>query len=388
MGHGDHMPPLEPILPNFAQRLQIALAMTSPECPSMIKYRPTHFILRKLCMIRQVRAFDLSPSSPSSIVEIPLSHVEEADIRYRNPYHLIVREVFFGLNLDEDVPPPALWFNLPASEIKECTHKDELKHNRRKKKKKRLGIGGQQRSNAMPATICIPAGLSHYRRANEHCFRLYYPNDKDLYSLIRKAMYVELEKVMSHMPTAKKLEVKDFLMHSTYKMQDDSLPRFGDSCIKASTENITAQTKCELESAWLENCEFEVRHNFYAMQRLFAKFRWPVTEGRESINDRTLVPPAEGHYSVTLNDRFHSKLWKSFVSNIHDNSSPYSIIDEGVQMERGIGTYDISCGEKQAEDNITNSDSTQGQITMTKPIPYKSGRLRVFEGITEKQNIR
>jgi hypothetical protein len=237
------------IFPTDEQRLWIALTMSSSSgYPSVIKYSPTHLLNKTPCMVRQVRAFDLSlygdatrsqqqpddPSSPSSL-EVP---IDEVDLN--NPSHVLVHNVSFGQLLDSDAPPPILCFNMPECYFKDYTFEDELKYNRKKKKKKhRQGSRGAAAAveyhshwTATTDGYNFPAFLNYNNTAatpscssstdaafvhsrNHRVFFLYDTNDSATYELIQSTMRLEMDQMALLAASASSIS-SGVYVHSTF----------------------------------------------------------------------------------------------------------------------------------------------------------------------------
>ncbi len=357
-----------------AQRLEIALAFSPSTCPPMYKYKPTHLVFKQPCMIRKKLAFDLSPNQhnlPSVLLKISL---DEIDIG--NPYHVIVHEISFGQASDSEVPLPALFFNIPQNEIEECSLKDELKHNRRKIKNKRMrgapsaGVpagllcGGRQGA----AASCRPVSQVDYNNPQQpllpsmgpspsnDIFRLYYTNDEALYSLIRKTMQLELEK--SRIAT------------------QSSSAHFSSS---SSSSNSSPYST-------LKSRENEIHQNLDALHNFFLESWWPVNEGREYVSSQTLVPPASGFYSVPRHDTSHFRQWNSFVQNVNPKSNLMPNDSELRQMTK--------IGSSSGYANISGANLehiTLHAISNVLPAGVEKQeeepRLNIFKHITEKNEV-
>jgi hypothetical protein len=327
--------------PSDVQRLKIALALSPSTCPSVIKYRPTHLVSGQPCMIRQTRAFDLSGCSSSSPAASPscLPPILLDEVDNNNPYHVVVREIAFGQNVGNDAPPPALFFNIPESEIKICSLKDELKFNTKKRKNK-----NKTRRFRAAAGGCRRGAAGSYPPSPLHgIFRLYCTNDEAIHSLIQSTMRLELDKLL-----------------------------MAQSCQTISSLAI------------FKSRELEIRTQIDALHAFFLESWWPVNEGREYVSSNTPVPPAVGFYSVPRHDKSHSRQWNSFVQNLGKKSSLYPSQTEQIQMkllhvlanETAIATP-ASAASRAADDIIGAATSTANN----------SPRLRVFEDLTEKNEV-
>jgi hypothetical protein len=311
-----------------AQRLQIAILMTPSTCPMIFKFEPTNLVYGKICMIRQKRAFVTNGKCSNDVLvtELPIEHHDPL-----NPHHVLVHEIAFGHNLEESVPPCALWFNVPDEVITECTLSDQLKQNRTMKKirqKQRMaGATSSRREHVVggPAplrnSVLLTAAATihtdnregadlpsddgeqdqiyvHY--AAHRAFQMYYFHDSSMHAFMREVMILELDKIRH------------------------------DDCNKKSSWAIDAHPPSN-QTIEKKRQELFVR-NFVLQSQLESlktflldSFWWPVNLGREYVSDKTPVPIAETMYIIPppparekdggdKNCKFEQ--WNSFLNNI------------------------------------------------------------------------
>jgi hypothetical protein len=307
------------------QRLQIALAMISKNCPLVCMYKPSHLIFGRVCMVRQSRAFDLSPppissspsnctgsSSSSNITEIPIE-----DVLVHNPCHVIVREIVFGQNSDPDCPPTSLWFGIPEGDITTCDLRDELKQNRKKtaqQRRKRIGTKEQHGgvlTTKHNASLHSPAAASsvfgsgndplHLYHMSHRAFTLFYPQDQEVHDLIRNVMVLEIEKMNRH-------------------GRNLSLASFPGAVLSPPQNKDASSNQVQHgDLAALEVKELVLNEKIETLGRIFLdSSMWPVNQGREYVSCSTPIPSAESAYCTPPHNTFQNALWSSFVNNLCD----------------------------------------------------------------------
>jgi hypothetical protein len=312
------------------QRLQIALAMIPKNCPLVCMYKPSHLIFGRVCMVRQSRAFDLSPppistssspsnfssgsSSSSNITEIPIE-----DVLVHNPCHVIVREIVFGQNADPDCPPTSLWFGIPEDDITTCDLRDELKQNRKKtaqQRRKRIGTKEQHGGvfTTKHASLHSPAAASsvfgsgndplHLYHMSHRAFTLFYPQDQEVHDLIRNVMVLEIEKMNRH-------------------GRHSSLASFPGAVLLPPQNKGASNQVQHGDLAALEVKELVLNEKIETLGKIFLdSSMWPVNQGREYVSCSTPIPSAESAYCTPPNNTFQNALWSSFVNNLCDAAPP------------------------------------------------------------------
>ena len=263
-------------------RLNILLRiMSEPKnLPSVFKYQPTNKIFDKVCMVCQVRAFDLksciSAFAPS---EIPIDAVDES-----SPYHVTVHEIAFGQALDETVPPPVLCFNISKSDISECSIKDELKENRAKKKRRRIVT--EYRTPVVSSPFLGISGFEAFHMHYLSCkgFRLYYTNDEDVQELIRDVIGLEFDKLI------------DSTTSNTHRIFDEEANEDNEHSIEIRT--LVLHQKIQAIGQYMFNSW------------------WPVNLGREYVTKNTPLPPVRSMFCIPSENVSHQRQWNSLLRNV------------------------------------------------------------------------
>ncbi len=278
---------------------------------STLKYKPGHFVYGKLCMIAQTKAYDIGNDSA---VEIPLVQAKQDD-----PNHITVYELVFAHNLSGDDIAPSLWFNIPPTEITECSHKEQLKYNRKKARAKDvLHIQNQQATSTKEqyifkreedrSTMIIKfapgdEAFEHHHQHVEPAFAIFYPGNDALSSLISATMRLELDS----------LRRGDNFSYTPYTPY---------------THNITTNANLHKYSSLQDNksndnilcLELTLRQEFEAIKSHFIMSYWPVNMDRQFVTDDTPVPAVDSTYKIR-DDGIHRNLWQAFVCGLNPHTS-------------------------------------------------------------------
>eukprot|EP00557_Chaetoceros_sp_GSL56_P008537 CAMPEP_0176490594 /NCGR_PEP_ID=MMETSP0200_2-20121128/7958_1 /TAXON_ID=947934 /ORGANISM="Chaetoceros sp., Strain GSL56" /LENGTH=449 /DNA_ID=CAMNT_0017887919 /DNA_START=364 /DNA_END=1713 /DNA_ORIENTATION=+ len=308
-----------------AQRLEIAIHMIPSVCPMIFKFEPTNLLYGKSCMIRQKRAFVVlrneNKCSVTTVTDLPLEHYDPL-----NPQHVLVHEIAFGHNLEECVPPCALWFNIPDGAITECTLSDQLKQNRTLKKlrqKQRMSVtGGGAVSSGGKWHGMGPSSSGgaedeqdsiYHHYVSHRAFQMYYFHDSSLHQFMKEVMILELEKI-----------------HHRTKI--------------SLIANPTNHQPDETGRQWLHVREFTLQNQLESLKMfLLGTCWWPVNLGRDYVSDKTPVPSAESIYIVPpapvvakgrreeqggeeKKSTFEHQ-WKSFLDNMQYNNVESQQVD-------------------------------------------------------------
>ena len=323
------------------QKLQIALAMISKECPLVFKYDPSHLIFGRVCMIRKSRAFDLCPyrrKSPDGttrdIEEIPIEEIDS-----HNPFHVIVREIAFGQNTDPGCPPATLWFGVPEDAITTCDFKDQLKQNRKFKKDQRkqqqefvsreqdLSAKLSADGNILPTSSQFGSGDDplHQYHMTHGAFKLFYSQDQQVHDLIRSVIILEIE-----------------------KMKWDGCR---DSVMVPHTRSTSEEEQVVEATATLYVKELVLTEKIRALGHFFLDSSlWPVNQGRQYVTDSTPIPSTESAYRVSSNKAFQKSQWSSFVDNLC-NENDATVAVTMVNMQNGGGKIRLRIFEEMASAN-------------------------------------
>lgn len=367
-----------------AQRLQIAILMTPSICPMIFNFEPANLVYGKICMIRQKRAFvmneqkcsgppdddvlSITPAAPL-VTELPVEHHDPL-----NPHHILVHEIAFGHNLEECIPPCALWFNIPEDAITECSLSDQLKQNRTMKKIRQrqrkcggtttsststtnsssssrvdrtfaaspLRNGGDTRttntnnqgaeylSNGTRTVVDEHQDAIYAHYAAHRAFQMYNFHDASMHRFMKEVMILELDKIRHERQGEQ--ECKNNFSYSSMMAPRNANQQIQDEVFvrKFVLQNQLESLKTFLlDSGW-----------------------WPVNLGREYISDKTPVPMAETIYIVPptrkggelLDQRNHSNIeqyWNSFLNNIQyiDSQHPSDLSAQQGNLDMMIQKY-------------------------------------------------
>jgi hypothetical protein len=215
-------------------KLQIALMMrgTSEWC---YKFRPQHIIHDEMCMVLQHRAFKVEGDE---VFEIPL-HTCHPQSR---PNHVEVRELAFGPDSDDSVREVALWFNIDAKNVVECTPAQSKRYRYKK--------GASKKDDTVGAKVTPFSSLDR--------FDMIRPNDTASYDL-----------------------ATDILKHRLAFLRSENI-----AAIRERHDAIMAR-----------NLEKEqLKQRFKALKRHWKAWGWPVNDGRENVTRNTTVPKVDGKY--------------------------------------------------------------------------------------------
>ena len=300
-------------------KIQIALKLRGADPDWQYKYRPQHVVHDELCMILQKRAFRVTSNDHSegnskndsskaslaasnataisSVTEIPLSTYSA-----RSPNQILVHEIAFGPDSDPSVRGVALWFNISAADITECTPQQA----KRFRWKKNVAIPSAPSSVIDKKSGMASTKASLFDSGAIESFVLIRPHDAMAFRLVTDIMKLRLA----------------------------VLKRERMSNMK---ERFETQQK-------LKKQEERLKERFDNQRRSWLHWAWPVNCDRDCVDDTTPVPPVEGPYllkikdgsdkkstdsaddkkdpaidadSIELGKNIHS-VWNSFVETISD----------------------------------------------------------------------
>jgi hypothetical protein len=234
-------------------KISIATQMRG-ESDFQFKFRPQHIIFDELCMVLQKRAFRLTHDTA---VEIPvgiLSSHSSKDV-------VSVREIAFGPDCDPSIRGVGLWFNISEKEVTLCTPQQAKRY--RWKSRGTLKQKDQQ-------TVRFKAALSRFDIRDS--FEMIRPLDSDAY---------ELATLM--------------LAHRSEVIHAERIAKL--------SERATALVQLAKE-------ENNLKANFDKFMQHWKTWEWPVTEGRETVDERTPVPRVDDDYipSVLVHDQEKAKI--------------------------------------------------------------------------------
>jgi hypothetical protein len=305
--------------------------MRHSDCSRSIKkvyeYKPTHIILDEMCMLIQTRYFSIA--DPKKVIEI-----DHKKYNKNNHSHVIVREISFGKMYNPGlVHPLALWFHIDDDDVRECTIKEIQRHKRTKTK---LNNKKKEASNA--DHIITP---STHSSSNSH------NGDAPSYAQIVQAKNVDIILVSTPDSTSSSINKHiipkrtsffdndqqhqcstvepPFIIHYP---KDEASNELISSILthRLHTLNDSGGNSCSSSSSIINSCrvlsENELQHRFESLKIHYSMFNWPVNEGREIVDETTLVPEVDTEYEVptlpllketTGNDSYHTKIWKLFI---------------------------------------------------------------------------
>jgi hypothetical protein len=261
-------------------KLQIALKLRGTDPDWQYKYRPQHVVHDELCMILQKRAFRVtsndhgdgnskndsskasltasSATAISSVAEIPLSTYNS-----RSSNHILVHEIAFGPDSDPSVRGVALWFNISAADITECTPQ-QAKRFRWKKNGPNPTSSISDKKSGMTSTKA-----SLFDSGGIESFTMIRPPDAMAFRLVTDIMKLRL---------------------SIFKRERMSNMK----------ERFETQQK-------LKKQEERLKERFDNQRRSWLHWAWPVNCDRNCVDDTTPVPPVEGPYLLKMKDNSHKK---------------------------------------------------------------------------------
>lgn len=299
------------------QRIEIALDMTAQIPSPVLKYKPSHLIFGRLCMIAQVKTYNIKGLRATAL--------PDDSTNLQHPDHVTVHKLIFGHNLSDGDIPPSLWFNLPSDCIVQCSHKDQLRYNRRKARAKDIVevMRDQETHNKQwekePYGIDFSPEDGEFKQHDQNvepAFTIYYPGDDELSSLITDTMRLKLDTI---------------------------------------TQGCTFSP---IKAAELRNRIAALVRRLEAANSYFSMSYWPVSMDRLFPNERTPVPSVSNPY-VVQEGAFHEKVWSSFVLGLNlpkeeasGGNPPHMVGRVPVIMHNGVNQ---DCKRLKIFDAITRS---------------------------------
>ena len=321
-------------------KLSIALQMRG--APGwMYKFRPQHVIFSSLCMVLQKRAFRLDKGSQA--IEIPLTSYNS-----KCSTHVLVREIAFGPDSDTTVRGVALWFNIPESEVGECTVQ-QAKRFRWKKGPK------QDERNLENAHNKI--------FDSRECFFMIRPHDKDAFDLTTNILKHRLQTVE----------------HERKRSLSD---RFEALKILQKEKEALCKT-------------------FRNQRRHWISWQWPINTGRQTVEDDTPVPSIDGPYQPLVDrDNFDfdgedtpvagnaiQSIWDSFVSTdfSEDVAEPENYPTEEKDRKRLAIFEQLAQGDPVSEDRSNPHLIFSRVVLSTTEAPTHRQSERCWQALLLKQ---
>lgn len=335
-------------------KLAIALQMRG-ESDWMYKYCPQHVINNTLCMVIQKRAFYINKSGQAYRISLK-------NYKANNPRHVLVQyvslpvflsfaitkthkrpfrfpltpssELAFGPDSDPTVHGVALYFNISESDVVQCTPQ-QAKRFRWKKNTNNL------------------ASNFDYRE----CFKMIRPYDRDAYELATSIMRHRWEVLK-----AERLSI----LNSRFEAID----------------------RLDKEKELLKS-------TFLAYKRNWINWYWPVSNGRQIVDDDTPVPPVDTEYLPTIDEESVlnrnkevvkgsaiQNVWDSFVS-----SPPFKVLDEEKDEEK------VNTGQQSGRKRLRVFEHLGDgfPIDQDRSLPHittKMARLSLQESSSHRQSER
>ena len=220
-------------------KISIATQMRG-ESDFQFKFRPQHIIFDELCMVLQKRAFRLTQDAAVEISVSALSSHSSKDI-------VSVREIAFGPDCDPSIRGVGLWFNISDKEVTLCTPQQAKRY--RWKSRGTLKQKDQQ-------TVNYNAAFSTFDIRDS--FEMIRPIDNDAYDLATL-----------------------MLVHRSEVIHAERIAKL--------SERAKALVQLAEEKNYL-------KASFDKSMQHWKTWEWPVTEGRETVDERTPVPRVDDEY--------------------------------------------------------------------------------------------
>ncbi len=261
---------------------------------ALYKYKPSHIIFNEMCMVLQTRAFDVICDDRNNVNEHYASEntVREIDVNLYNRdnlNHVLVHDIAFGLPgsnnsgvvvngmTNENNRPRALWFNIQPEDIRKCTLQERMNYKRTCKKLEKMKKMQQVK------------------------------NDNSARGYFNRHLTFDLSEEIYQNGFAEKPIIMNLPMdHDSFDLTNEVL-KHRLSVLKRINQHDTDK---EL---------LRIKKKFNSLKSHLQKFCfWPVNNGRENVDERTLVPDTDDTYSVPIVTNkvefaFHSKIWDSFL---------------------------------------------------------------------------
>ena len=259
-------------------------------------YRPTHIMFGELCMILQSRAFRIDESNAITsfselinLVEVNLPTIHANLLEQEDPISVdtgyekglvVAHEVAFGPVSDPNSKQLSICFNIPLSELSKCTPQQAKRHKRSRNRSHKKASKERALSPAFPLHSADDSNTDiddSYRDYDSNFVPPFYenqPNDEEAFQLVSHILSLRVMQLFRE-----NMQVNDFEM---------------------------------LES--LHEMEATVKMRFESQLRFWMTWAWPVTLGRDKVDENTQIPPVSGIYRFTSHFSDHSLHNKSRVS--------------------------------------------------------------------------
>jgi hypothetical protein len=271
---------------------------------ALYKYKPSHIIFNEMCMILQSRAFDISSSSNYNTYnehynQTTVHEINVNDYISTNENHLLVYDIAFGLPgsntssnvANENNRARALWFRIEESDVKETLSHQRMNVKKTNKELERLRKNQEEKD----------MNENEVKDNNEDVYSCHYrvPKSFDVSEEVYQNGFIEEPIIM------------------TLPMDQDSF----DLTTEVLKHRLSILKESHVQTNVAHHAHDDalghIQQKFESLKSHLAKTCfWPVNDGREKVDETTLVPKVDGIYSVPKSNTkfgFYNKLWESFV---------------------------------------------------------------------------
>lgn len=334
-----------------SQKLQITLAMRHEfkDMGNIYKYQPTHKILNEICMLIQTKAFNVShDTSPFNSHYDANTHTDSVQIipvqqfDPLNPNHVIVREIAFGPLCSPNDRPLALWFNILDRDVQVCTVKERLRPKRTERKlldKKNLAsLQCKVTTTPLATKSTSTSSMGHHGITGNGSISNFVSNGsssgsgssgKITYAQVignqnnnldnqchynnptmRMRRYIPVSFDDDNHHLEKPFHIFCPKDEAAFKLVSDTLLYH----LKVLVwKNNTAYTTHRARSN-LPELKQRLEHTFSSLQAHFSNSYWPISKGRENVDEHMLIPNVDTKYVVPESASIYQRgIWESFV---------------------------------------------------------------------------
>ena len=330
---------------------------------ALYKYKPSHIIFNEMCMILQTRAFDIGgPATTTSVSVSSTKHIESGygsdqniehnktvyeieldDYDAKNPNHFLVYDIAFGLagssdngiesghmTTNENNRMRALWFHVQQDDIHECTLQERMNYKKTSRKLEKLKKIQDEKIALAFATNFTRGNDSPAVSLKKDCYNSH--NRPNATTAVLKSFDID-EKIYQNglieKPIIMNLPMDRDLFDLTTEVLKHRLMTLTNG--KVGELGGVATTKGE-KGILKDRGYLRIQQKFVSLKTHFKDICfWPINDGREIVDENTLVPDVLSAYSVpttskstmnsnvvgTKNDfHFYDKVWKSFITMV------------------------------------------------------------------------
>ena len=252
-------------------------------------YMPTHLFCGELCMLLQTRTFYINEGTDNFFGIGTVKQVNsDIDTKHKSSQSdgeqsITAHEIAFGPVGDPSVRQAAVWFNIPSSDLVECTPQQAKRHKRSRHRLKKKPISAASSAILFRSRIDFHNDDHIEFKANPS-FLSHQPIDNAAFDLITS--------IFRH-----RLCVLTFVSHGC--LLDDSRQRF---------HSLVTE-------------EHRLRECFESQRRFWMTWAWPVNLGMDEVDDGTDVPTVNGmyHFMVDESDNFRTESFQGNDNGLGDN---------------------------------------------------------------------